>query len=207
MFKTDTVAFFFWHTSYFLKFQFTKIIFILRRKGYSFTNSLHALYTDMDCMSCMFLVAKIQNCWNAGQGKKDKKNKWHAWSDMVNLIAVTTVERVRGDSSDRCCCRLRRSVAGSIRVSLPRHSATTFRVPSSGHSQLWKSIFLQHKNQNSTALLLFFISGFEEFHQLMSNTNDKTFLWSVTKFGLAYDHYFQVCYNLATMLFKCDAVL
>lgn len=62
---------------------------------------------------------------------------------MVNLIAVTTVLLVRADCDVRCVFKLASNVCGSIRVSLPRHSDTTFLVPSSGHSQWVNSIFLQ----------------------------------------------------------------
>ena len=57
-------------------------------------------------------------------------------------MAVTTVLRVRAEGDVRCCLRLPSSVLGSIRVSLPKHSDTTFLVPSSGHSQWVNNIFL-----------------------------------------------------------------
>ena len=51
------------------------------------------------------------------------------WSEIVNFMAVTTVVRIRGegdDNADRSCGN---KSLGRIRQSLPRHSATTFRVP------------------------------------------------------------------------------
>jgi len=57
------------------------------------------------------------------------------WSEMVNLTAVTTVVLIRAESDTNDSCNLGSKLAGSIRVSFPRHSATTFRVPSSPHSQ------------------------------------------------------------------------
>jgi hypothetical protein len=54
---------------------------------------------------------------------------------MVNLTAVTTVVLIRAESDTSDSCNLGNKFAGSIRVSFPRHSATTFRVPSSPHSQ------------------------------------------------------------------------
>ena len=60
------------------------------------------------------------------------------WSDMVYLSAVTTVLRTNIDSDLRFSLSLGRRVWGSTRVSLPRHSATTFLVPSSGLSKCWK---------------------------------------------------------------------
>lgn len=59
---------------------------------------------------------------------------------MVNLTAVTVVVLIRADGDLSDSCSLGNRVAGSINVSLPRHSATTLRVPSSVHSQcLYKS--------------------------------------------------------------------
>jgi hypothetical protein len=57
------------------------------------------------------------------------------WSEMVNLTAVTTVVLISAESDTSDSCNLGSKLAGSIRVSFPRHSATTFRVPSSPHSQ------------------------------------------------------------------------
>ena len=61
------------------------------------------------------------------------------WSEMVNLIAVTTVLRMRADSDERYFLSLGSSSSALTRVSLPRHSATTFLVPSSWHSQWFSS--------------------------------------------------------------------
>ena len=54
---------------------------------------------------------------------------------MVNLTAVTTVVRINPEGDFKDSCNLGKSVAGSIKVNFPRHSATTLRVPSSVHSQ------------------------------------------------------------------------
>lgn len=63
---------------------------------------------------------------------------------MVNFTAVTVVVLMRADGDLSDSCNLGNKVAGSIRVNLPRHSATTFRVPSSVHSQcLYKSIQIE----------------------------------------------------------------
>ena len=56
------------------------------------------------------------------------------WSEMVNFMAVTTVVLMRGEAEDRDDFSLGRRVSGDMRQSLPRHSATTFLVPSSAHS-------------------------------------------------------------------------
>lgn len=53
----------------------------------------------------------------------------------MNLTAVTTVVLINGDGDNRDSCSFGNKFAGSISVSFPRHSATTFRVPSSLHSQ------------------------------------------------------------------------
>lgn len=58
----------------------------------------------------------------------------NTWSDIVNLMAVTMVVLIMGESVFRDSCSLGKSAAGLMRVSLPRHSATTLRVPSSTHS-------------------------------------------------------------------------
>ena len=57
------------------------------------------------------------------------------WSDMVYFSAVTTVLLTKVESDLRFSLSLGRSVSGSTRVSLPKHSATTFLVPSSGLSK------------------------------------------------------------------------
>jgi hypothetical protein len=51
------------------------------------------------------------------------------WSDMVNFMAVTTVVRLSAECEDKAARKSGRSLGGSIRHSLPRHSATTLRVP------------------------------------------------------------------------------
>ena len=51
------------------------------------------------------------------------------WSEMVNFMAVTTVVRLRAEGEARADLSSGRSRWGSIKQSLPRHSATTFRVP------------------------------------------------------------------------------
>ena len=48
------------------------------------------------------------------------------WSEMVNFIAVTTVVRVRELVDVRADRNSGSSLTGSIKHSLPRHSATTF---------------------------------------------------------------------------------
>ena len=53
---------------------------------------------------------------------------------MVNFIAVTTVVLISADWEVREAFSLGRRAAGDMRQSLPRHSATTFLVPSSVHS-------------------------------------------------------------------------
>ena len=60
------------------------------------------------------------------------------WSEMVNLTAVTIVVRIRADGLLRATRRRGRSPSGSVSVNLPRHSATTLRVPSSLHSH-WRN--------------------------------------------------------------------
>ena len=69
------------------------------------------------------------------------------WSDIVNLMAVTTVLRVRADWELRWFLRLVRRFAGSIRVNFPRHSDTTFLVPSSGHSQWLNNMDLKGNSE------------------------------------------------------------
>ena len=66
---------------------------------------------------------------------------------MVNLIAVTTVLLVNEDCEPRLCFKLASRAAGSISVNLPRHSDTTFRVPSSGHSQWLNNMVLEQNFQ------------------------------------------------------------
>ena len=56
------------------------------------------------------------------------------WSEMVNFMAVTTVVLMRAEGEPRLTLSLGRSDSGDMRQSLPRHSATTFLVPSSVHS-------------------------------------------------------------------------
>ena len=56
------------------------------------------------------------------------------WSEMVNFMAVTTVVLMSADCDVREAFNLGSRAAGDIRQSLPRHSATTFLVPSSVHS-------------------------------------------------------------------------
>ena len=56
------------------------------------------------------------------------------WSEMVNFIAVTTVVLMSADCDVREAFNLGSRAAGDIRQSFPRHSATTFLVPSSVHS-------------------------------------------------------------------------
>lgn len=53
---------------------------------------------------------------------------------MVNFMAVTTVVLISADWEVRDAFSLGRRAAGDMRQSLPRHSATTFLVPSSVHS-------------------------------------------------------------------------
>ena len=55
----------------------------------------------------------------------------HATPEMVNFMAVTTVVRMSGDCELSAFCSSGNSFSGSIRQSLPKHSATTLRVPSS----------------------------------------------------------------------------
>lgn len=62
---------------------------------------------------------------------------YRTWSEMVNLTAVTTVVLIKGDGELRDRFSLGKRFAGSINVNLPKHSATTFLVPSSTHSQ-WR---------------------------------------------------------------------
>ena len=57
------------------------------------------------------------------------------WSDMVYLRAVTTVLRTNAELEVRFSWSLGRRVSGCTRASFPTHSATTFRVPSSGLSK------------------------------------------------------------------------
>lgn len=57
------------------------------------------------------------------------------WSEIVNLTAVTTVVLIKGDGEFKDRLSLGKRFDGSISVSLPKHSATTFLVPSSTHSQ------------------------------------------------------------------------
>ena len=63
------------------------------------------------------------------------------WSEMVNFMAVTTVVLINGDCEDKEFRSSGKSLSGHIRQSFPRHSATTFRVPSSLHSQCLNSCF------------------------------------------------------------------
>ena len=56
------------------------------------------------------------------------------WSEMVNFMAVTTVVLISADWEVREAFSLGRRAAGDMRQSFPRHSATTFLVPSSVHS-------------------------------------------------------------------------
>ena len=56
------------------------------------------------------------------------------WSEMVNFMAVTTVVLMSADCDVREAFNLGSRAAGDIRQSFPRHSATTFLVPSSVHS-------------------------------------------------------------------------
>jgi hypothetical protein len=67
------------------------------------------------------------------------------WSEMVNLTAVTTVLLVRAEGDDRYPFNIGNNSAGLINVNLPKHSATTFLVPSSGHSQWLSNILLQKR--------------------------------------------------------------
>ena len=62
-------------------------------------------------------------------------------------MAVTTVLRVRADWELRWFLRLVRRLAGSIRVNFPRHSDTTFLVPSSGHSQWLNNMDLKGNSE------------------------------------------------------------
>ena len=52
----------------------------------------------------------------------------------MNFIAVTTVVLISADWDVREAFSLGRRAAGDMRQSFPRHSATTFLVPSSVHS-------------------------------------------------------------------------
>lgn len=63
----------------------------------------------------------------------------HTWSEMVNLMAVTMVVLIIGESVFRDSCSLGSRADGLMRVSFPKHSATTLRVPSSTHSVCLKS--------------------------------------------------------------------
>lgn len=60
------------------------------------------------------------------------------WSEIVNLTAVTTVVLIKADGLLSAARRRGSKPSGSVSVSLPKHSATTFRVPSSLHSQCRK---------------------------------------------------------------------
>lgn len=59
----------------------------------------------------------------------------NTWSEIVNFTAVTTVVLINGDGEFRDRFNLGSKFDGSIKVNLPKHSATTFLVPSSWHSQ------------------------------------------------------------------------
>ena len=50
---------------------------------------------------------------------------------MVNFIAVTTVVLIRAEGDPKETLSLGKSVSGDMRQSFPKHSATTFLVPSS----------------------------------------------------------------------------
>lgn len=58
---------------------------------------------------------------------------------MVNLMAETTAVRMSAFSLVSACCRCGSSTSGLTRTSLPRHSATTLRDPSSDDSQYLNS--------------------------------------------------------------------
>lgn len=75
--------------------------------------------------------------WNRDHHRKQITMFYLTWSEMVNLTAVTTVVLINGDGELRDRFNLGKRLAGSINVSLPKHSATTFLVPSSTHSQ-WR---------------------------------------------------------------------
>jgi hypothetical protein len=89
------------------------------------------------------------------------------WSEMVNLTAVTTVVLIRADSDTSDSCNLGNKLAGSIRVSFPRHSATTFRVPSSPHSQ-WRNNCCQIAGTNGWSNCT--PPGVKDWHDIICNT-------------------------------------
>lgn len=60
------------------------------------------------------------------------------WSEIVNLAAVTIVVLIRAEGLLRAARSRGNNPSGSVSVSLPKHSATTLRVPSSLHSQ-WRN--------------------------------------------------------------------
>ena len=61
------------------------------------------------------------------------------WSEMVNFMAVTTVVRLSAEGEDKAERNSGSRRWGSIRQSLPRHSATTFRVPEKNGRSLMTS--------------------------------------------------------------------
>merc|ERR1711936_408765 len=56
------------------------------------------------------------------------------WSEIVNFMAVTTVVLIRAEGEFKDAFSFGRRASGDIKHSFPRHSATTFLVPSSTHS-------------------------------------------------------------------------
>ena len=60
---------------------------------------------------------------------KDKQWFTWGWSEIVNFMAVTTVVRIRGEGDVNAAWSWGNKFSGHIRQSLPKHSATTFRVP------------------------------------------------------------------------------
>ena len=60
---------------------------------------------------------------------KGKQSFTWGWSEIVNFMAVTTVVRIRGEGDVNAAWSWGNKFSGHIRQSLPKHSATTFRVP------------------------------------------------------------------------------
>jgi hypothetical protein len=92
---------------------------------------------------------------------------------MVNLTAVTTVVLIRAESDTSDSCNLGNKFAGSMRVSFPRHSATTFRVPSSPHSQC-RNNCCQIAGTNGWSNCT--PPGVKDWHEIICNTTSTFFL-------------------------------
>ena len=78
---------------------------------------------------------------------KDKQWFTWGWSEIVNFMAVTTVVRIRGEGDVNAAWSWGNKFSGHIRQSLPKHSATTFRVPEINNKNKMETKIAKRKMQ------------------------------------------------------------